>query len=144
VKDRRKIRALIGLALTAALLGGVLIGTAVAHKKLIASKISLLYQGSDYGDSMTGSVSSGNPGCKAARQVTLFKAASNGGASTVYTQATTNAAGRFKFDPKGQVFQPGSYFAEASRKVLKRNRKHRQICSRADSAYVMVTPGFQP
>jgi hypothetical protein len=131
-------RAALALLLGAALCG-LAAGAALAHKKLIASTVAISYQGTDYGDTISGSVASPNARCVAGRAVTLFR--STGGNNTAYGEATASASGDFKFDPKGQVFQQGTYYAEAARKVLKKNKRHRHICKPAASASVVVGGG---
>jgi hypothetical protein len=125
--------------LLAAALCGLAAGAALAHKKLIASAVALSYQGTDYGDTMSGSVASPNQRCVAGRAVTLFR--STGGNSTAYGDATASASGAFKFDPKGQVFQQGTYYVQAARKVLQKNKRHRHICKPAASVSVVVGGG---
>jgi hypothetical protein len=131
------LRRAVLAVLVGAALCGIVAGTALAHKKLIPSTVALSYQGTDYGDTMSGTVASGNRGCVAGRAMTLLR--STGGDSTAYAEATSSASGGFKFDPKGQVFQQGTYYARAARKVLKKNKRHRHICKAAASATVVVS-----
>ena len=66
----RPIRRVAAALLLAGALCGLAAGAAPAHTKLISSTLVLSFQGSDYGDTMSGSLASPNQRCVAGRAVT--------------------------------------------------------------------------
>lgn len=82
-----------------------------------------------------GSVSSTKPRCEKMRTVKLFKRAADGSGTSVGTDLT-DANGAWVITPSRVA--PGTYFAKVTKRVLRKNTKHRHICKRAFSKDVTV------
>jgi len=83
----------------------------------------------------SGTVDSATARCKTDRKVNLRLRAADG-SSTVVATDQTDSAGAWEI--KQASFPAGTYFAQAGRKVLRKNSNHRHICKKAVSADVTV------
>jgi len=81
-----------------------------------------------------GAVASAKRGCVTNRAVTVRLRAPDGSTTAVGTDAT-DAAGAWVI---ASAPAAGTYFAEAAKKVLRKNSKHRHICRVAVSKDVKV------
>jgi len=113
---------------------GLLVPAAPA--KPVKATISIKFNGSDYGDNISGKVAAKKAACKTNRPLTLYRNAD--GTTKPYTSTTASQSGVFRFDPKGQVFQPGTYFARAPKRVAHAG-KERTRCKAAASRSVVVS-----
>jgi hypothetical protein len=132
----------IGISIVAAvaLAGMVFAAGADAHRIKYDSAVSAKYTKPDKKDpyakgGFTGSVTSEKARCAKARTVTLNLRAADGTTQVVGTDLT-DATGAWSLQPSNAA--AGTYFAEVSKKVLRKSKKHRHVCKAAISKDVRV------
>ena len=124
----------------AALMSVVLVAGAAGHTAKYESSVTAKFKkaGNDpYAEPATfdGTVDSLKPRCEKNRTVKLRLRAADG-SSTVVATDLTDSAGAWVIQQSDPV--PGTYFAEAAKKVLRKNAKHRHVCRKAFSKDVKV------
>lgn len=131
-------RAATSILIATALMCVVFVAEAGAHTVRYASAVTANFKKETGKDPATfdGVVTSSIPRCAGARQVNLRLVAADG-SSTVVTTAVTDATGAWTIPQSGTV-APGTYVAEAAKKVLRKDKKHRHICAKATSKQVTV------
>jgi hypothetical protein len=85
--------------------------------------------------SFDGTVTSAKPRCAKGRTVNLRLRTTDG--STVVATDLTDANGLWATEV--QNLQPGTYFAEVTRKVLRKTDTHRHVCKKAFSKDIKVS-----
>ena len=112
----------------------VFAAAAVGHTARFSSTITIKF------DKQTavfdGVVASDKQGCVTNRPVTLRIRATDGSTPEI-TSGATNTAGAYQLLTTNPP-TPGTYFAQAEKKVLRKNTKHRHICAPAASKDVTV------
>jgi hypothetical protein len=112
----------------------VFVAAAIGHTARFSSTVTVKF------DKKTaifdGAVASDKRGCVTNRTVTLRLRAADGSTSVVST-GTTDAAGAWQIQATNPPAS-GTYFAEAEKKILRKNSKHRHICAPAASKDVTV------
>ena len=83
-----------------------------------------------------GAVESAKRGCAKNRSVTLRLRAADG-SSTVVGTDVTDALGAWVVTSTSEP-TPGTYFAEATKKVVRKNKNHRHVCAPAVSKDIKV------
>jgi hypothetical protein len=126
---------------TAALTSVVFVAGAAGHTARYDSTVTAKFKkaGHDpYAQPATfdGTVDSVKPRCEKNRTVNLRLRAADG-SSTVVATDLTDSVGAWLIQPTTAPVA-GTYFAEATRKVLRKNAKHRHICRAAVSKDVKV------
>jgi hypothetical protein len=131
-------RATTSILIATALMCAVFVAGADAHTVRYASAVTAKFKKETGKDpaSFAGVVTSSVPRCAGARQVNLRMVAADG-SSTVVTTAVTDATGAW-ITPQSGTVAPGSYVAEAAKKVLRKDKKHRHVCAKATSTLVTV------
>ncbi len=85
-------------------------------------------------DSFTGKVISDRTRCESDRTVKIFRRADVvGEAAVLVGKTTTDADGNYEFVLEGEA-APGTYYAVAKRKVLRKSANHLHVCKKATSA----------
>lgn len=131
----------IGTAVIAALaLTGLFAAGADAHRIKFDSAVTAKYSKPDKKDpyakgGFDGAVTSTKARCEKRRTVTLNLRAADGTTQVVGTDLT-DATGAWAIVPASAT--PGSYFAEVSKRVLRKSKKHRHVCKAAVSRDVKV------
>ena len=123
-----------------ALMGVALVAGAAAHTVKYDSTVTAKFkkEGKDPATdpaTFSGTVDSAKARCKTDRKVNL-RIRTGDGSSTQVATAQTDSAGRWEI--KQASFAAGTYFAQAGKKVLRKNSNHRHICKKAVSADVTV------
>ena len=119
----------------------VFIGAAAGHRAKFDSTVTAKFKKAGnppYAEPATfdGTVDSVKPRCERNRTVNVRLRAADGSSTVVATDLTDSAGAwviQLTTDPT-----PGTYFAEATRKVLRKNPNHRHICRKAVSKDVKV------
>ena len=125
----------------AAIMGVGLVGAAAGHKVKYDSTVTAKFKKAGH-DPYTqparfeGTVDSEKLRCLKNRTVNLRLLATDG-SSTVVASDVTDLNGAWVIQPASAP-AAGTYFAEAAKKVLKKNRKHRHVCRAAVSKEVKV------
>jgi hypothetical protein len=119
------------LAAVAALTFAGISAVAVAHTVKFDSLVTIQKKknGADP-DSLTGRVISDKPRCERNRTIEIFQRVP--GPDLLVGTTTTNAEGEWEFTFAGDAPE-GTYYAVATRKVLRSNDNHRHVCRRAVS-----------
>ena len=132
------IRCLAAAVIVVAVAGAVCTGPALAHKKKIASTISIEFATEAGVDGISGVVTAKTP-CEEGRKVTVFEETSAGGQP--YGTSRTAAGGDWALELSLPV-SPGFYYAKAARKKFnhRRGRRHRSVCKPAFSDTIEVPP----
>jgi hypothetical protein len=126
---------------TAAIMSVVLVAGAAGHRVKYDSTVTAKFKKAGH-DPYTqparfdGTVSSEKPRCAKNRTVNLRLLATDG-SSTVVASDVTDLNGAWVIQPASAP-AAGTYFAEATKKVLKKNSKHRHVCRKAVSKQVKV------
>ncbi|MEO7197767.1 MAG: hypothetical protein ABIZ50_04770 [Solirubrobacterales bacterium] len=126
---------------TLALSGAVFVTGAAGHKVKFDTTVTAKFNKADKKDpyakpaNFDGSVNSAKRRCIKNRTVTLRLRAANGTTSVVGTDLT-DASGAWLIAPTSVA--PGTYFAKVTKRVLRKNTKHRHTCRRAVSKDVKV------
>lgn len=133
---KRLLIAMIATALTATLVPAV----ANAHRVSYDSTVTAKYTKPDKKDpyataTFGGAVASSKARCQKNRTVTVNLQGSDGTTRTVGTDQT-DATGAWVFQTSDAA--SGTYFAEVSKKVIRKNKKHRHVCRGAISRTVNV------
>lgn len=125
------------LLAVAALLSLAVAGVAVAHTARSETTVTAKVKkgGKDEG-TFSGTVGSMVGRCLGNRTVEVFRREANPPDTFIGTDLT-DTAGAWELPPASELL-PGTYYAVASKKVLKKNRKHRHICRRGQSADIAV------
>lgn len=120
-----------------ALMGVALVSGASAHSVKYESTVTATFKkaGKDPA-TFDGTVASATARCAADRAVQLRLKASDGSSSVVATD-TTDSLGAWIIQQAADP-APGTYFAQATKKVLKKNSKHRHACKKAISGDIAV------
>jgi hypothetical protein len=134
-------RAGILIVATAALLTVVLVAGAGGHTARYDSTVTAKFKkaGNDpYTQPATfsGTVNSVKPRCEKNRTVNLRLRAADGSSAVVATDLT-DASGAWAIQATTSP-AAGTYFAEAAKKVLRKNSKHRHVCRKAASRDVKL------
>ena len=126
----------IGTAIlaTVALMSVVFVAGAAGHTARFDSTVTAKFDKQT--NAFDGAVASAKRGCAKNRAVTVRLRATDGSTTAVGTD-TTDPAGAWVIQPTSAP-AAGDYFAEASKKVLRKNSKHRHICRVAVSKDVKV------
>jgi hypothetical protein len=125
----------------AAIMSVVLVGGAAGHKVKFDSTVTAKFKKAGH-DPYTqparfeGTVDSVKPRCVKNRTVNLRLLATDG-SSTVVASDVTDLNGAWLIQPASAP-AAGTYFAEAAKKVLKKNSKHRHVCRAAVSKDLKV------
>lgn len=115
---------------------------ASAHTAKIDSTVSLkVTKNNQEADTLTGKVMSDKPRCESERGIKIFERVDGSGLLAGTT--TTDADGNYEFSFGGDI-PPGTYYARATRKVLRSNDNHRHVCRKATSKDVDVNGGGPP
>jgi len=119
------------IALLTAVMSFSFLAVASAHTSKFDSTVSIKDKknGQDP-DSLEGQVTSPKPKCQAERSIKIFERA--GDAKTLAGTTTTDADGNYEFFLSENT-EPRTFYAVATRKVLRNNNKHRHVCKRAKS-----------
>lgn len=119
------------VAVMAACISVSLAAVATAHTAKHDSTITFIVQENGAGDdTFEGRVRSDNDRCAADRLVLIFREVAEGRA--LVGEDRTNADGEYR-TPAGDVTgnaQAGTYYAVATRKVLRQNEDHTHVCKR--------------
>lgn len=131
-------RATTSILIAAALMCAVFAAGAAAHTVKYDSAITAKFKKETGKQPATfdGAVTSTIPRCAGTRKVNLRLMAADG-SSTVVATTVTDSTGAWLIQPSGTV-APGTYVAEATKKLLRKNAKHRHICEKAISGQVVV------
>jgi hypothetical protein len=125
------MKRLAGMAAVAALMFFLPATVASAHTVRHDSQVTFhLKTSGPAAGSFAGKVVSQRPRCERNRRINFFRRVSDG--REFVGRTTTNAEGAYEFEPTGEV-AAGTYFAVATRKVLRRNANHLHVCRRAVS-----------
>jgi hypothetical protein len=118
-------RSLIILAATALTCVG-LSAVATAHTVRFDSTVTIQKHrnGADP-DSLTGRVNSDRPRCEPNRTIEIYQEVT--GDDTLLATTITDAEGRWEFVFPAAAPE-GTYYAKVTRKVLRRNERHRHVC----------------
>ena len=127
-------RARTAILATLALMSVVLVDRAAGHTARYDSTVTAKFDKNT--DAFDGAVASTKRRCVKNREVTVRLRATDGSTTAVGTEAT-DAAGDWVIQPASAP-AAGTYFAEAAKKVLRKNSKHRHICRVAVSKDVKV------
>ena len=125
----------------AALTSVVLVAGAAGHRVKYDSTVTAKFKKAGH-DPYTqparfdGAVSSEKPRCVKNRTVNL-RLLANDGSSSVVASDVTDSSGAWVIQP-ATAPAAGTYFAEATKKVLKKNSKHRHVCRAAVSKELKV------
>jgi hypothetical protein len=131
----------IGISIVAALtLTGLFAAGADAHRVKFDSAVTAKYAKPDKKDpyakgGFAGAVTSTKARCEKKRTVTLNLRAADGSTQVVGTDLT-DAAGAWAILPATTA--PGTYYAEVSKRVLRKSSKHRHVCRAAVSKDIKV------
>ena len=126
---------------TAALMSVVFVAAAAGHTARYDTTVTAKFNKADKKNptaqpaNFDGTVTSLKPRCEKNRKVNLRLRAADG-SSTVVGTDLTDSAGAWKIQPTSVA--PGTYFAQAPKKVLRKSTKHRHICKKAVSKDVTV------
>lgn len=123
-----------------ALMSLVFVAGAAGHNVKYDSTVTAKYkkEGKDPATDpaiFSGIVDSAKASCKTDRKVNLRLRAQDGSSSAVATDQTDSAGA---WEIRQASFPAGTYFAQAGKKVLRKNSNHRHICKKAVSADVTV------
>jgi hypothetical protein len=127
-------RAVTVILATVALMSVVFVAGAAGHKIKYPSTVTAKFD--KHTTTFDGSVASAKRGCVKNRTVKLRSRATDGSTPVVGT-AVTDSTGAWVIQPTSAP-AAGDYFAEAAKKVLRKNSKHRHVCSLAASKDVKV------
>lgn len=119
---------------TVALMSVVFVAGAAGHTARYDSTVTAKFDKNT--NAFDGAVASTKRRCVKNREVTVRLRATDGSTTAVGTDAT-DAAGAWAIQPASAPVA-GTYFAEAAKKVLRKNSKHRHICRVAASKDVKV------
>ena len=119
---------------TVALMSVVFVAGAAGHTARYDSTVTAKCDKNS--NAFDGAVASAKRGCVTNRAVTVRLRATDGSTTAVGTDAT-DTAGAWVIQPTSAP-AAGTYFAEAAKKVLRKNSKHRHICRVAVSKDVNV------
>lgn len=112
----------------------VFVAGAAGHTVRIDSTVTAKFKKND--NTFDGTVDSVKPRCETDRKVNLRMRATDGSSTPVATDLT-DSLGAWVIQPTSAP-APGTYFAEAAKKVLRKNSKHRHVCKKAISGDVTV------
>lgn len=126
------------ILIATALMCVVFVAGAGAHTVRYDSAITAKFKKETGKDPATfdGTVTSSVPRCAGTRKVDLRRLAADG-SSTVIANAVTDATGTWTIQ-RSTTVAPGTYVAEATKKVLRKNKKHRHICAKATSKQITI------
>jgi hypothetical protein len=127
-------RAATVILATVALMSVVFVAGAAGHRIKYPSTVAAKFD--KHTTAFDGSVASAKRGCVTDRTVNLKLRATDGSTPVVGT-AVTDSTGAWVIQPTSAPVA-GTYFATAAKKVLRKNSKHRHVCSRAVSKDVKV------
>lgn len=129
------MKRIAGVAVMAAFMSLSLVGVATAHTVKHDSTITFQVKknGSD-ADTFAGKVRSDSDRCVADRVVRIYQEAD--GDDVLVGEATTDANGDYT-TPTGDI-AAGTYYAVATRKVLRKDEEHTHVCSKAVSTERVV------
>jgi hypothetical protein len=119
---------------TVALVSVVFVAGAAAHRVKFESTVTAKFD--KQANAFDGTVASAKRGCVTTRTVNLTLRATDG-STTVVGTAVTESNGAWVIKPASAP-AAGTYFAEATKKVLRKNTKHRHVCAPAVSKDVKV------
>ena len=119
---------------TAALMSVVFVAGAAGHKVKYDATVTAKFD--KQANAFDGAVASPKSGCVTGRTVNLRMRATDG-STTVVGTAVTDSTGAWVIKPTSAA-AAGTYFAEAARKVLRKNTKHRHVCAPAESKDLKV------
>ncbi len=120
---------------TVAIVSVVFVAGASGHRAKFDTTVTVKFNKADKKDPLAkanfdGTVTSTKPRCAKNRTVNLRLRATDG-SSTVVGTDLTDSVGAWLIEPTSVA--PGTYFAQATKKVLLKNTKHRHICKKAVS-----------
>jgi hypothetical protein len=127
-------RAGIVILATVALISMVFVAGAAGHRVKFESTVTAKFD--KQANTFDGTVASAKRGCVATRTVNLRLRASDGSTAVVGT-TVTDSTGAWVIQPTSAP-AAGTYFAEAAKKVLRKNSKHHHVCASAVSKDVKV------
>jgi hypothetical protein len=129
------MKRIAGVALMAAVMSVSLVAVATAHTVKHDSTVTFQVKknGQD-ADTFEGKVNSDRARCVADRVVRIYQVAD--GDDVLVGQATTDTNGDYS-TPTGPI-AAGTYYAVATRKVLRRDEEHKHVCKRAVSSERVV------
>ena len=119
---------------TVALMSVVFVAGAAGHRVKFESTVTAKFDKQT--NAFDGAVASPKPGCVTGRTVNLRMRATDG-STTVVGTAVTDSTGAWVIQPTSAP-AAGTYFAEAAKKVLRKNTKHRHVCAPAVSKDVKI------
>ncbi len=119
---------------TVALMSVVFVAGASGHKVKYDSTVTAKFD--KQANTFDGAVESPKRGCVTKRTVDLKLRASDGSTTLVGT-AATDSTGAWVIQPTSAP-AAGTYFAKATKKVLRKSSKHRHVCAPAVSKDVKV------
>ncbi len=108
----------------------VFVAGATAHKAKFETSVTVKYDKPPKNDpyakaAFNGSLSSAKARCEKNRTVNVLRREANG-TETLIGSDITDLTGAWAIQPAS--VDPGTYFAQTAKKVLRKNRKHRHIC----------------
>lgn len=129
------MKRIAAVAVMAALMSVSLVAVATAHTVRHDSKVTFqVKKNGQEADTFEGKVISDSDRCVADRLVRIKQEVD--GKDVVVAKTTTNADGEYSV-PTGDL-EPGTYYAVVTRKVLRKNDKHKHVCKRAVSTKRVV------
>jgi hypothetical protein len=137
--SRTSVYALVAVLVVGTLGAGIATG---AGKKKVKTKVTISFQGSDYGDSFSGKVKAKKAKaklkrkCRKGRKVTVVHRQA-GGNERIGTDRS-NRRGKWALDAGGLV-EPGQYFAKAKKKKVKAKGGGKAICKKRKSKPITVS-----
>lgn len=130
---KRVLMVLAAVVLTSVAFAAV--ATAHTVRYDVAVKAKVKKGGKDEG-TFSGSVESTRARCSVGRTVDVFLRAANPPDALVGSDQS-DTAGAWELTATSAL-APGTYYAVVAKSVLKKNRKHRHVCKRGQSADVTV------
>ena len=120
-----------------ALMSVMFVATAAGHTAHYDSTITAKHKSNgQQADTFEGTVTSERLGCQRNRRVAVRKQRANQ-PSRLIAVDFTDSAGDWETELMGEA-RPGTYFAVAGKKVLRRDANHRHVCDRVRSEDVVV------
>lgn len=130
---RRALKLLAAVALTSVAFAAVASAHTAKYDVVVKAKVK---NGGKNEGTFSGTAESTSARCSAARTVKVFQRAANP-PDTLIGSDQTDTAGAWEFTPISAL-APGTYYAVAAKSVLRKNKKHRHVCRRGQSADLLV------
>ena len=122
-----------GVAIAFAALAPTAGAHTVKYETTVTAKVK---KGGKDANTFSGEVASTKAKCFMDREVRLFQVVDNADDTLIGSDRTDDAGG-WELLPSTEP-AAGTYYAQAAKSVLKKNKKHRHVCKRASSDEVTV------